>query len=492
MKVNLVPYYPAMKAKTVARHGLRLLAYGLPLCLLLVVVFYIFQLQSRPALRIWHEVELDAEFTEDSGVEDFDGYLQAEGKVFVQLEKLVYGSIEPEDQHLVNRYHAGSLSDPACWRPNLNRTFELQVDEPKAGVLLLHGMSDSPYSLHEAGERLHELGAWVVGLRLPGHGTVPSGLVHVHWKDMAAAARLGVRHLREEIGDAPLYIVGYSNGGALAVHYALTTLEDSELPRADGLVLVSPSIGVTSMAQLAVWQARLGSLLGLDKLAWSSIQPEYDPFKYRSFAVNAGDQVYRLTVELDERLTELDEQGTLEQLPPILAFQSAVDATVSSAALVTGLFGRLPKGGHELVVFDVNRTSEVARLLTSDPREELESLLSGDPRPMAISVLTNGEKTVVERKRVAGEQEVVETPTELSWPREVYSLSHISLPFSSGDPLYGRDGPEDDTRIHLGDMQLRGERGALRVPAQDMLRLRWNPFYDYFERRLVEFIGLGE
>ncbi len=485
-----------MKAKAVARHalkhGLRLLAYGLPSSLLLVVAIYVFQLQNRPALKVWHEVELDAEFTEDGGVEDFAGYLEVEREVFVQLEKFVYGSIDPEDQHPVNRYHAGSLSDPACWRPNWNRTYELHVDEPRAGVLLLHGMSDSPYSLHEAGERLHELGAWVVGLRLPGHGTVPSGLVHVHWKDMAAAARLGVRHLREQIGDAPLYVVGYSNGGALAVHYALTTLEDPELPRVDGLVLVSPSIGVTSMAQFAVWQARLGSLLGLDKLAWLSIQPEYDPFKYRSFAVNAGDQAYRLAAELDEQLTELDEQGKLEQLPPILAFQSAVDATVSSRALVTGLFARLPKGGHELVVYDVNRTAEVEHLLASDPREGLESLLSGDPRPMTISVLTSAEKTVVERKRVAGEHDVVETPTDSSWPRGVYSLSHVSLAFSSADPLYGRGEPEDDTRIHLGNLQLRGERGALRVSAQDMLRLRWNPFYDYFERRLLAFTGLGE
>jgi hypothetical protein len=35
---------------------------------------------------------------------------------------------------------------------------------------------------------------------------------------------------------------------------------------------------------------------------------------------------------------------------------------------------------------------------------------------------------------------------------------------------------------------LRGERGALQINAADMLRLRYNPFYPYMERRLLEFL----
>ena len=51
----------------------------------------------------------------------------------------------------------------------------------------MHGMSDSPYSLRALGQRFHREGYHVVGLRLPGHGTVPSGLLKTTWKDMAAA-----------------------------------------------------------------------------------------------------------------------------------------------------------------------------------------------------------------------------------------------------------------------------------------------------------------
>ena len=60
-------------------------------------------------------------------------------------------------------------------------------------MLLLHGMSDAPYSLRALGEALHARGFHVLGLRLPGHGTAPSGLVTATWEDMAAAVALAAR-----------------------------------------------------------------------------------------------------------------------------------------------------------------------------------------------------------------------------------------------------------------------------------------------------------
>ena len=137
--------------------------------------------------------------------------------------------------------------------------------KPKAGVLLIHGLSDSPYSLRSLGERLHAAGAHVVGMRVPGHGTAPSELTRTTWQDMAAAVVLAMRHLREQVPDRPLYIIGYSNGGALAVHYALSTLEDSGLPPIEKMVLISPEIGITRMAALAIWQERIGRLAGFEE-----------------------------------------------------------------------------------------------------------------------------------------------------------------------------------------------------------------------------------
>jgi hypothetical protein len=43
--------------------------------------------------------------------------------------------------------------------------------------------------------------------------------------------------------------------------------------------------------------------------------------------------------------------------------------------------------------------------------------------------------------------------------------------------------------ISLGNLVPRGERNVLQIPAADLLRLRWNPFYAYMETRLLEFVS---
>ncbi len=475
------------------RYLAKTFAYGAIGGLVVLITLFVIYLENRPDLKVWHDADLDAEFTEKSMIQSFPEYLALEQRLFAQLDEHIYAKIEPGDKRLINRYHRGSLSDPGRWSPNWNRSFELEREAPAAGVLVLHGMSDSPYSLRNIGERLNGNGAWVVGLRLPGHGTAPSGLTDVQWEDMAAAVRLAIHHLDEKVGDRPLHIVGYSNGGALAVQYALSALQDRAMPRIGRIVLISPAIGVSPMAGLAVWQSRLGHILGLHKLEWNDILPEYDPFKYGSFAINAGDQVHRLTAEISDQLEQHRLDGKLMEFPPVLAFQSAVDATVSTPALIAGLMQRLPEKGHELVLFDVNREAESEHLLSRDPRAEIVPLIQGGNLPFDLSVVTNENrksKRVMVRHKPAGNAPATDEPLHLAWPPGMYSLSHVALPFPEHDPLYGGRKAGASPGIELGDIALRGERGALQIPAADMLRLRWNPFYPYLEQRLLDFLDL--
>jgi alpha-beta hydrolase superfamily lysophospholipase len=475
------------------KHTVKALICGIAGGLVVLIIIFVLFLENRPDLKVWHQIELDAEFTADSQVQSFEDYLALEKQLFAQLDERVFNRIPAEDRNLINRYHQGSLSDPGRWSPNGNHTFELSTDAPKAGVLLLHGMSDSPYSLRNLGRRLHSAGAWVIGLRLPGHGTAPSGLLQMKWEDMAAAVRLVMRHLSTKVRERPIYLVGYSNGGALAVHYVLSEMEDSTLPKISGMVLISPSIGVTPIAALAKWQARLGRFLGLKKLEWNSILPEYDPFKYNSFAVNAGEQVYRITNEIRSRIESLSSAGKLNRFPPVLAFQSIVDATVSTRAVVDGLFAKLPAGGHELVIFDVNRLSEVEHVLIEDPKSSIEAKFKDPGLPFSISLVTNANENsrdIVVLQKKTGASKITRKPLDMKWPVNIYSLSHLALPFPMNDPLYGMIELNDNSKIQLGNMDLRGERGVLQIPAEDMLRLRWNPFYPYMEWRLLEFVDL--
>ena len=473
--------------------------------LIVMIIVFVVTMNNRPDLEIWHKVELDQEFHADADVKDFAAYLALEDRLFAELDTAIYQDTKQEPDRSINRYQRGSMSDPGRWPTNWNRTFVLDTDKPRLRVLLLHGMSDSPYSMRSIGQSLHKRDAKVIGLRIPGHGQAPSGLLDVKWEDMAAAVRLAILHLDEGAGEEPLFIVGYSNGGALAVQYALDSLSDDNLPAVDGLVLMSPEIGITKIAALAVVQEHLGHLLGLEKLAWNSLQPEYDPWKYGSFALNAGIQAYRITKEIQSQITSQGRAGLLGRMPPILAFQSAVDATVQAPALISNLFERLPltdasksdpkQTGHELVLFDINRFAEIDVLIKADPVAWVEPLLKKGNSTFQATFLSNAgraDEQIVTATRRPGSSAVTKCETGLLWPQDVYSLTHVALPFPPDDPTYGNDEKNPSPGINLGAMALRGERNVLLVSASEMLRLRSNPFHSYMVWRLLIFMGLME
>jgi alpha-beta hydrolase superfamily lysophospholipase len=459
------------------------------------VAVYGMYLARQPPLHIWHRAALDGEFR--AGAEaDLDGYRRREDRLFAELHEEVHARLASDEQRLINRFAAASPLNPDNHARNWNRTFELPSPAPSAGVLLLHGLSDSPYSLRALGERLNAAGAWVVGLRLPGHGTAPSGLLDASWQDWTAAVRLAARHLVERVGsDRPLLLVGYSNGAALALELAVAAGEgEAGVPQVDGLILLSPAIRVTPAAALAGWQAALARGIGLETLAWSDIQPEFDPYKYNSFTLNAAEQIHRLTLSVAERLDRLAVRGGGKvDLPPVLAFQSVVDATIPAAAVVDGLFLRLAPGPHALVLFDVNRYTEARALMIDHPEALTGRLLSGPPPGFAVTVVTNAaedSRAVVARTRPSDGNEMREAPLGLGWPPGMFSLSHIALPFPSEDRIYGAGQATGTGKgvITLGSITLLGERGILQIPDGFFLRLRYNPFFPYLAQRAEAFL----
>ncbi len=458
-----------------------------------VLTLILLQQKDRPEMKPWHLAELEAEFTAEDAdrIGTLEDYLRLEDRLFGELQKAVYGELTPSDRRALNRFNGGSLSDPGRQPTNWNRTFVLPTEKPRGGALLLHGMSDSPYSLRAIGELLHDQGFTVVGLRLPGHGTAPAGLVELEWQDMAAATRIAAQSLQTLVGsDAPLLIVGYSNGAALAVEYSLSAMQGEALPTPAGLVLISPAIGVTPVAALAVWQSRLARLTGLEKLAWTDIQPEFDPFKYNSFAVNAGDQVYRLTQRINGLMGAVGQGSKVTGFPPILAFQSVVDATVTADALISNLFQKLAPEGHQLVLFDINRHAESEALLTNDPENLTQRLLGRETLGFDLTLVTNKneETDQVEARHKPALATALETEAlGMSWPNGVYSQSHVSLPFRPSDPIYGLE-PEHKQSIYLGRLELLGERNILLMSSDAIVRLRYNPFFPYMERRLLDFV----
>jgi len=292
---------------------------------------------------------------------------------------------------------------------------------------------------------------------------------------------------------APMHLVGFSNGGALAMNYVLDAMAEPTLPRPARVVLISPMIGVTSLARFAGifgWPAVFPTFA---KASWLGIVPEFNPFKYNSFPVNGARQSSLVARTLQAQITRYAEAGKLAELPPIVTFQSVVDFTVSTRAIVDALYVQLPANGSELVLFDINRAAKLGPLLRAGPQTVLARLLPAAPRTFRTAVVTNeapGQSRMVEITTEAGATDERRRPIDAIYPSDVFSLSHLALPFPMSDPLYGMT-PDDseDFGVNLGAIAARGERGTLIVSIDSLVRTSSNPFFDYLIGRIEEGIA---
>ena len=464
------------------------------LSLVLVALVSIFSLRAYdslqgPPLEPWHTFvpkELSAAQTDAAG---WDAWLGHEEAVFASIRSNVTGKLEPEERLASNRYFQDSQVNPSRFAQDFNRSYLLMPEgAPRGAAVFLHGLTDSPYSLRHLAEHYRQRGFVAVIIRMPGHGTVPGGLTQIHWEDWMAATRLAVRTAVERAGpDVPLHLIGYSNGGALAVKYAMDALDDARLARPSRLVLMSPMIGVTAFARFSGLAALPAIFPAFVKASWLGILPEFNPFKYNSFPVNAARQSYELTRDLQSELNRVAEAGRAAELPPILTFQSVVDFTVSARAVVRALYDQLADNGSELVLFDINRDATFSLLLSPAAETAIDTILPAGPRRYTATVIQNtaGMGEASERRQPADGGEQTLRGLGIAYPRDLYSLSHLALPFPLSDGLYGmQPDPMEKFGVNLGALTARGEAGTLIASLDTLMRASSNPFYGYMVERI--------
>ena len=447
-----------------------------------------------PSLRAWHTFVPEELTIAQLDAADWTRYLQAEEAIFRSVREQVSGRLEEEDRSPVNRYFEGSPVYPGRFADDWNRSYLLVPEgTPKGAVVFLHGLTDSPYSLRHLARLYRDHGFVAVAPRLPAHGTVPAGLTRVKWEDWTAATRLAVREARRRAGPhAPLHLVGFSNGGALAMKHALDALEDKSLAAPDQIVLISPMIGITRFARLSGFAGLPALLPPFAKASWLSVVPEFNPFKYNSFPVNGGRQSWRLTSALQEQIVRLSRTGALADLPPILTFQSVLDFTVSTPAILSALYAHLPENGSEIVLFDVNRFVKFGPMLRASAGTAVQRLTPAAPVPFRFTVIANESPETtrtVERAIDPGTSAESVRKLDLEYPQQIFSLSHVAVPFPLDDPLYGLT-PDPATReqygVAFGTMAVRGERNALIVDQDFLTRISSNPFFPYMVARIEE------
>ena len=182
----------------------------------------------------------------------------------------------------------------------------------RRGVLLTHGLIDSPYHMRHLAGFFQRNGFRVMAVLLPGHGTQPGDLLHVRWQEWAKAVAYGAERLSIEVDE--LYLAGFSAGAALSVLHAARD------QRVRGLFLFSPAFQITPRARWANLH-RLYSWL-MPRAAWVNVMQDRDLYKYESFCKNAAAQMHALTRALPQHEVNI----------PVFAAASADDVTVNPGA----------------------------------------------------------------------------------------------------------------------------------------------------------------
>jgi hypothetical protein len=247
------------------------------------------------------------------------------------------------------------------------------------------------------------------------------------------------------------------------------------------VLLVSPAIELTRVAALAeiIDIFTVVPLPVLDKARWQEIAPEFDPYKFNSFPVNASRQINRATRQLQRSLEEAQRAGRLAQLAPVLTWQSVVDSTVGATGVVERLYARLQGPAHRLVMFDLNRLRAFGGMERPAPQALVERIERG-PRGYTFDLVSNAEsgEARIAVRRLAPDGQRTQRATTLDWPAELVSLGHVALPFPADDPIYGfLPGSGRNGVASIGSWLLRGENGAILLSLGSLTRLRSNPFW---------------
>jgi len=501
---------------TLLRWGLRLLVLLVLLALALALGFTLFAVSALPSLQPWHTELLRNEF--DAGRHkdlDFAGYQRLESRLFDELQAktaqwardgldpdcLPLGAVpaadcraEADEAFRHSRFNHGGWLQRLVEGAPYNRSFRLAQPAAAGQALLVHGLTDSPYSMRAMAQSLHTRGFDVTVLRLPGHGTLPSMMTSMSARDWTAALRIAAKEVAARVVPGqPFYVGGYSSGGTLVLQYALDALQDDALRRPDRVLLVSPAIELTRVAALAevIDIFTLVPIPVLDKARWQAIAPEFDPYKFNSFPVNASRQINRATRALQSSLQDAQRGGRLAQLPPVVTWQSVVDSTVGSLGVVDQVYARLSGPAHRLVMFDMNRLPELGSVARPAARALIDRLEAA-PRGYTLDVVSNdnGQLPRIAVRRSAPGASPELRATTLDWPGGLVSLGHVALPFPADDPVYGFvRGSGRDGIPSIGSWLLRGENGAITLALGSLTRLRSNPFWPLIDEDVAGLVA---
>jgi len=140
----------------------------LGIALLTFFAVRIYDTQKGLPLEPWHTYVPHELHTEKLDAANWAQYLAAEATIFDDVQREVSQKLDAADRVPANRYFVGSPVYPAHFAQDFNRSFVLEPKgKPVGAVVLLHGLTDSPYSQRHIARFYRDHGFVAIVPRMP-------------------------------------------------------------------------------------------------------------------------------------------------------------------------------------------------------------------------------------------------------------------------------------------------------------------------------------
>jgi len=308
--------------------------------------------------------------------------------------------------------------------------FEWKNNSAENGILLVHGLYDTPFTTHDIGQHFLKKGFLVRGILLPGHGTHPHDLLTVNRQDWLNTVEYGIKSTAQQVEN--LYLFGYSIGAALSI------ISQNIADNIRGMILIAPAIQPKHRKAHILHFHKLFTWIS-EKSKWYVTNKSNSFLKYADHPYHAGHQAI-LTMKKSKK-TPLNK--------PVLMIASEDDETISSSAAVN-YFKNFPNPNNHLIYYTSNTISY------EDKRIEVRS--SNYPK------------------------------------ENIIDFSHRCLPISPDNYYLGREGEFlDYTHYENGEHKnatdiKKGAINAHNLAKHTMQRLSYNPDFEYLLSAMDKFI----
>jgi len=118
----------------------------------------------------------------------------------------------------------------------MNMPFECASQVSDTGILLVHGLGDSPYFFRDVAQALCNEGIRVRTILLPGHGSKPGDMLSVSYEQWQNETNHHIRLFSREVEN--MYIGGFSTGANLTTIASFSMAEKYDVK---GLIHFSPA-----------------------------------------------------------------------------------------------------------------------------------------------------------------------------------------------------------------------------------------------------------